>query len=546
MPRLALCGLGGLLLAVFLSACGGSSGGGGSSSSSSSSSSSGSIQNAANTTPQCKKEPVKGGSLVYARQLETVTLNPIEVKNGNGDSFADEMLYTGLVRLDPEGGAKIVPAIAQSWTVSPDGKAYTFHLRPGLKFSDGTPVTAADVKFSLDRFGNPNINKLFAVLSLGYKETTIVNPSTVKVTLTEPVAGFLYDIAIYPADIVPKQAVEKEGANFWRHPAGTGPFKLKEFVSGSHITFERNPYFWESGQPYLETVRWNFATESNSRVLALKGGQAQMADGVPYSQMASLQGESNVVVQRAPVPAWIGLSLNHKDKPFADVNVRKAIQYAIDKKEINEEIFKGVGSIPNSIMPELKLDSKAIAPYEYSPSKAKEYLAKSSYPSGFSATLTYPAGLEYYKQLTLLIQQELAAIGIKIKLVEMSQATVAEKFTEMDYEMTFPFPQWSSDIPIPDEFAGFYALKATGTNGFFTGWSDPTISSKVQTFRSTPNEVTRAQQWPVIQREFLEQTPAVNVLDVPFINAHQSNVCGTFVSALGVDQLELTWLAAKG
>ncbi len=536
MPRLALCGLGGLFLAVFLAACGGSSGGGGS----------GSIQTVANAATVCQKEPVRGGSLTYARQLETVTLNPIEVKNGNGDSFADEMLYTGLVRLDPEGGTKIVPAIAQSWSVSPDGKVYTFQLRPGLKFSNGKPVTAADVKFSLDRFGNPNINKLFTVLSLGYKETTIVNPTTVQVTLTEPVAGFLYDIAIYPASIVPKEEVEQEGAAFWRHPSGTGPFKLKEFVSGSHLTFERNPYFWESNQPYVETMRWNFATESNSRVLALKSGQVQLADGIPYTQIATLQGESNLAVQRVPVPAWIGLSLNHKDKPFAELNVRKAIQYAINKKEINEQIFKSVGTIPNSLLPELKLDDKSIAPYEYSPSKAKEYMAKSSYPNGFSTTLTYPSGLEYYKQLTLLIQQELAAIGIKVKLVELGQATVAEKFTEMDYEMTFPFPQWSSDIPIPDEFAGFYALKATGTNGFFTDWSDPAIAAKVQTFRTTPNEATRAEQWPVIQREFLEQTPAVNVLNVPFINAHQSNVCGTYVNALGVDQLQLTWLSAKG
>jgi peptide/nickel transport system substrate-binding protein len=539
MRRLAVVGLGALLLALFSSACGGSSGGG------STGSSSHSLQTSADAGASCQKQPVRGGSVTYARQLETVTLNPIEVKNGNGDSFADEMLYTGLVRLDPTGGTTIVPAVAQSWTVSPDGKEYTFNLRPGLKFSNGTPVTAEDVKWNLERFGNPNVNKLFAVLALGYKEATIVNPTTVKVTLKEPVAGFLYDIAIYPAAIVPKEAVEKEGANFYHHPAGTGPFRLKEFVSGSHITFERNPYFWESGQPYLETVRWNFATESNSRVLALKSGEAQLADGIPYSQMGSLESASDLTVQRVPVPAWIGLSLNHKDKPFADIDVRKAIEYAINKQEINQEIFKGVGTVPNSLLPELKLDSKSVAPYEYSPSKAKEYLAKSSYPNGFSATLTYPAGLEYYKQMTLLIQQELQAIGIKIKLVEVSQATVAEKFTEMDYEMTFPFPQWSSDIPIPDEFAGFYALKATGTNGFFTGWEDPAISAKVQTFRSTPSESTREQQWPVIQKELLEQTPAVNVLDVPFINAHQSNVCGTYVNALGVDQLELTWLAAK-
>jgi peptide/nickel transport system substrate-binding protein len=172
-------------------------------------------------------------------------------------------------------------------------------------------------------------------------------------------------------------------------------------------------------------------------------------------------------------------------------------------------------------------------------------MAKSAYPDGFAMTIQYPVGYEFYKQLTLLIQQQLAAIGINVKLEEVSAATAVEKLTAREYEAIFPFPVTSSDSPLPDEYAGFYALPSSETKGFYTGWEDPAIAKKVLRFQSTTDERSRAKQWPVIQRELLEEGPAINVMDVPFINAHGTAVCGTAVSSLGIDRLEFTWLAEK-
>jgi peptide/nickel transport system substrate-binding protein len=537
MRKFALVMLGGAFLAVLVSACGGSSSSGGTAS----------IATETKTSAACGGEPVLGGNLIYARQVETVYLNPSEIKNGNGDIFADEMLYTGLVRLDPEGGTKIVPALAESWEVSPDGKTYTFKLRSGLKFSDGSPITAEDVVFSLERFGNPEVNTVFATFTAGWKNAEIVNKRTVRANLTEPIAAFLYNIAIVPGFVVPKAPLEKEGEAFWKHPIGSGPFRLKEFVNGSHITLEKNPYFWEKERPYLDSVRFNFATESNSRVLALKSGEAQMADGIPYTQIESLEGEPDLTVQKVEVPAWLGFSLNHKQPEFDDLNVRKAMQYAIDRELINEQILHGVGSIPNSIMPAgLKFNAPdtAVKPYEYDVEKAKEYMEKSKFPEGFSTTLSYPAGFEYFKQLTLLLQQELGEIGIQVKLVEEDAATVVSRFTNGEYDMTFPYPQLSADVPVPDEFASFYGEAGNGTHGFYSWWEDSKISAMVKKFTRNTNEKERAEEWPVLQQEFLNQTPVVNVINTPFINAHQNAVCGTAVNALGVDHLEWTWLAS--
>src|SRR5215475_2322520 len=137
MRKLLLIGAMGALLAVLVSACGGSSGGGGTISVAKEGEGGTKAANAA-----CEEEPVAGGTLVYSRQLETVTLNPREIKNGNGDIFAQEMVFSPLVRNDPNGADKVVPALAESWDVSKDGMTYTFHLRPGLKYSDGSPLTA--------------------------------------------------------------------------------------------------------------------------------------------------------------------------------------------------------------------------------------------------------------------------------------------------------------------------------------------------------------------------------------------------------------------
>ena len=149
-------------------------------------------------------------------------------------------------------------------------------------------------------------------MAVGYKSRSIVDKENVKVELQFPVAAFLYNISIWPAFIVPKKLIEKQGEAFWKNPVGTGPFKVKEFKRGSHITFERNPNYWDKGKPYLDEVRFNFATDSNSRILSLKDSQAQIVDGIPFSQVNSLKGDKSLALQTAKVPLFVALWLNHK------------------------------------------------------------------------------------------------------------------------------------------------------------------------------------------------------------------------------------------
>jgi peptide/nickel transport system substrate-binding protein len=527
------------LIPLLLSACGG---GGGGSKKASLQGSQGVSRSAA-----CSGKPVQGGNLVYERQAEVQTLDPLNILNGNGDIFSYNLIYGGLVRSDPNGGTNLQPALADRWKVSSDGKTYTFHLRPGIKFSNGQPVTAEDVAWTLNRFGNPKVNAAMSSVAIGYGNATVVDPSTVRVKLAKPVAAFLYNISIWPAFILPKDLVEKQGKAFFKHPVGTGPFTVKEFVKGSHITFVRNPNYWEAGKPYLNSVRFNFATDSNSRILAVRGGGAQIMDGVPFSQISSLQADKNVEIQSAKVPLFMGLWLNHARKPFTDINVRKAMQYAFDRAKMNKDIFHGLGRIPNSVLMGLRYDApySVVEPYPYDLAKAKSLMKQSKYPNGFSTTLQYPSGYDYYKQLVLLMQQELGAIGIKVKLLEEDPATTTSKFLAIKYDMTFPFPSYTSDVTVPDEYASFLADPSNGLNGFFSNWKDPAIQKMVVKFTTTLSDAERAKQWPEIQKALYEQTPVINVMNLPYVNAHSARTCDTAIDALGSDHLEDTWFAAK-
>ena len=494
----------------------------------------------------CSGTPVRGGNLVYERQAAAEILDPLNVLNGNGDIFTYNVIYSGLVRSDPTGRTnKIVPSLADHWSVSADGKTYTFHLRPGIKFSNGQPVTAEDVAWTLNRFGNPKINAIMAAVAGGYGNATVVNSSTVRVKLAKPVAAFLYDISIWPAFVLPKNLVEKQGKAFYNHPVGTGPFMVQSFVKGSHITLVRNPHYWEPGKPYLNSVRYNFVSDSNTRILAVRAGNAQAMDVVPFSQVKSLRANKSVVVQTAKVPLFLGLWLNHQRAPLADLNVRKAMQYAIDRTLINQQIFDGVGKIPNSVLMGFSLDAPAsvVKRYDYDVAKAKALMAQSKFPQGFSTTLLYPAGTDFYRQLALALQQEFGAIGIKIKLIEQDTATVTNDWFTRKFDMVFPFASFTSDLTVPDEYADFVANWANGFHGFETSWRNAAIEKMVLNFETTRNDSVRAKKWAQIQQALMNQTPVINVLNLPFIDAHSANVCGTNVDGLGSDHLEDTWLA---
>ena len=490
----------------------------------------------------CAGAPVRGGALVYARQLGPVDLNPFSPRNSQGDIFATSIIYQPLVQPDPKGGPKVVPGVADKWTTSSDGKTVTFHIRANAKFSDGTPVTAEDAKFTLDKFADPKWN-IASVLADGYVRTEVVDPSTVRVHLKQPTPGFLWNIAIFDGYVLPAKKVQAQGkAEFFKHPIGSGPFMVQDWKRGSSITFVRNPYYWEQGLPYLDKVTYLYSQDDNSRLLALESNRAQMADGIPFSQVASIKSRPGIELQTAKVPYWLGLWLNHQRAPFKDQNVRQAMQYVIDKNVVNEKIYAGLGTTPNSILPSFIGDAPAsqVKPYAHDVAKAKQLMAASKFPNGFDTTLEYPSGYATYSTLALLLQSQLQEIGIKVKLRAVDQGTESDHFYAGRYDMIFPYAQFSSDVPIPDEYAAFVGLPAQ--DHFFSWWTDKDVEQATARYLHTPDGPARTQMWHDLQQDMLTKSPVINILNLPFVNAHSDKTCGTYLNALGADQLQYTWI----
>lgn len=506
--------------------------------------------NPTSTSASCSGTPKTGGTITAGRQNETLTVDIYQAHNW-GDGEAANMLYRGLVQMDPSGKTNdIQGAVSDKWTISPDGLKYTFHIRNGVKFSNGNPVTAQDIKDSIERSADPKQDPEGASNLAPLKSVSVVNSSEVELDLKESSGGFLYSLALGAAAIFPTKQFTSEGAKFWNNPIGAGPFKLGSFVKGSSITFVKNPYYWQSGLPRLDKVVWDFTTDDNARVLGLEGGQTQLIDSVPVNQVNQVKAKAGLSVVGAKIPSWVLLEMNQQKAQFKDSNVRQALSLAIDRAAINSKIWSGVGTVPNSVLPASRYDASdsKVPAFAYDVSKAKQLMSQSKFAKGFSATLEYPSGNPQYAALALALQQEWSQIGIKITLKAEDAATLGKSQTGGTYDLILPYALAVANTPIPDQFAGYFAGVGgadASLHNFFTWANIPaSLTAQVQKFVTTADDASRVQQWPAIQQALNQAMPAINVLDLPYLIGASNKVCDNTLTPIGYSTFLYTWVAS--
>jgi peptide/nickel transport system substrate-binding protein len=301
---------------------------------------------------------VDGGTLVIAfpnnEQADAKSLDP---NVGGGTTYVNSIygaMFDQLVYQNPKNG-EIVPGLAERWDVTPDGLKYTFHLKTGPKFWDGTPVTAEDVKFSLDRTVDKRYlpgNAYVSALMANYDRSTVLNPTTVEVLLKRPQTNFLPSVVgrTYVA-IVSKAAAERAGVPaFGEKPMGSGAFKFVEWVRGDHITVQRNPdytwgpsFFETAGRaPSVEKIVFRFISEDATRLAALDSGQVTAIQGVPpFDQDRFEKSNQHELITVRKNGQAAGLNLNTQRAPTDDLAVRQAVAYALDREAINRTVYAG-------------------------------------------------------------------------------------------------------------------------------------------------------------------------------------------------------------
>ncbi len=365
--------------------------------------------------------------------------------NDNLSFGVESNIYQGLVGYN--GKMQLVGELAKSWKVAPNATSITFYLNPAAKFSDGTPVTAQAVKASFTWLLNPNNHLVRTALYSVINHINVLNSETVQFVLSKPFGAILPTFA-HPAGAVIEPSVLAKGVNYLcANPVGgSGPFVFKDWVQGDHITLVRNAHYWNpAGAAKIASITYKPVADASARIAGLETGQFQAIYPVPNELVTSLQAQKGINVQIGSSNAAWYVAMNTQVGPLKNVLVRQALNYAVDKSTFIKVVWSGYGSVLNSPVPPADTYAINAGSYPYNPQKAKELLAKAGYPHGFTSTLWVGNSTEAIYAATF-IQQQLAQVGVNIKVVPMDNASLSSAIFTPSAKSTLRmnFTGWSA------------------------------------------------------------------------------------------------------
>ncbi|HWT61758.1 MAG TPA: ABC transporter substrate-binding protein [Ochrobactrum sp.] len=412
----------------------------------------------------------QGGSMIVTYKDDVSTLDPAIGYDWQNWSMI-KSLFDGLMDYEP-GTTNLRKEIAEDYTISDDGKTFTFKLRKGVKFHNGRELNADDVKYSIERVVNPKTQSPgagffgsivgFEDASAGKAEAlsgiTVVDPYTIKFELSRPDATFLHVLALNFAHIVPKEEVEKYGADFGKHPVGSGAFKVTEWTLGQRIIFERFKDYYNPSLPKLDQITFEVGQEPVVALLRLQNGEVDIpGDGIPPAKFIEVTKDpkfKDLIIQGGQLHTGY-VTMNVKIKPFDNVKVRQAVNMAINKDRIVRIINGRAVPANQPLPPSMPGYAKDYKGYPYDPEKAKALLAEAGVADGFETEL-FVANTDPQPRIAQAIQQDLAAIGIKASIKSLAQANVIAAGGEPDgAPMVWSGGMgWIADFPDPSNFYG--------------------------------------------------------------------------------------------
>jgi len=430
--------------------------------------------------------PRRGGILLAVIGAEPPSLDPHQE-----GTFANIQLvapcYSLLLQFDPADFSKIIGDVATEWKVAPDGRTYTFKIRQGVRFHDGSPLTSADVKASYDKIISPPPG-VRSTRKTGYSAVERVeapDPATVVFKLKFPAASLLANLASPWNVIYPKKYLDQDPNYFMTHVVGSGPFKFKSYVHGSTLEGERNPDYFIKDRPYLDGYKFFISTETSVRAAAIRSGRAYVEfRDLPLAEVEAIKKQlgDKVVVQETPVSAHWGIWPNNNIKPFNDIRVRKALTLAIDRSTMSRVLYpvnglKLIGGLmrPGSewAIPEAELQKLPGfgTDAEKNRAEAKRLLAEAGYPNGFKVVLKNRNIRLPYQDFAVFVIQEWRKVGVEVEHRPVETAAwFADGQNTANYEAIVSAPVRFMDDP--DVFMNRY------TTGDTENWgrvSDPRL-----------------------------------------------------------------------
>lgn len=474
--------------------------------------------------------------LRIAREQDSTTFDPIFTILAP-DVWVLNQFYSTLVRANADA-TDIVPDLAESWEIAPDGLTYTFHLRDA-KFSDGTEVKASDVAFSLARVRDEEaspMRSLYQVISA----IEAPDDRTVVLKLERPYTPLMSALAMFAASIVPEHAVKEHGEAFGENPVGSGAFVLKEWRRGDRVVLERNPHYWEAGLPKLDGIEWIYVPNDNTRMLKLTAGEVEAATFVPWNQIKDLQGDSNIKVQLDKSTRMDHILVNHDHAPLDNKDVRQALNMAIDQQAIVDVVTFGYGTPANSFFP---LDGMYYNPdnprYPYDPEKAKAILDAEGVED-LSLDFVLVSGDSAHDQIGVLVKDQLAKVGVDVNIVKMEGGQQWDALIAGEYDIGVMW--WVNDIFDPDQKAQFCVSGDPENRSYYTNYKNPKVTELVTAAAVELDPAKRKEMYYEIQRLAKDDVHWIDLYYSPFRNASRANVHGFVQNPLGRYMLETAYI----
>jgi len=413
--------------------------------------------------------------MTVAIQLEPPNLDP----TGGAAQAIDSVLYSnvfeGLTRFMADGS--VVPGLAASWDISEDGLIYTFTLREGVTFHDGTAMDAEDVKFTLDRARAEESTNAQKGLFAGIADVTVIDPLTVQVTLSQPDGSFLFNMAWGDAVIVAPESIETIATN----PIGTGPFKFDDWVEGDRIEMSAYEGYWGDA-PALTTATFRFIADPTAAFASVMAEDVDAFIGFPAPEnLPQFEADPRFQVLIGNTEGETILSTNNQMEPFDDVRVRKALAHAIDRQAIIDGAMFGYGTpIGTHFAPHNPDYVDLTANSQYDPELARQLLAEAGYADGFTTTLKLPPP-SYARRGGEIIASQLREVGIEAEITNLEWAQwLEEVFANKDFGLTIVSHTEPMDISIyanPDYYFQYDSPEFQEVMAELTNTTDPEARS---------------------------------------------------------------------
>ena len=486
------------------------------------------------------EEKSPDNDLVIAIEGSVSSMDPANIPDTNAIS-ATRGCYEMLVAFDEN--QEIQGQLAESYEVSEDSLTYTFHLREGVKFTDGTDFNAAAVKANYDRIidkeNNLRQRRTFVVTgedgSETYRVESIETPDdyTVVFKLTEPWAPFINRMT--QICMISPAALEEYGNDIMNHPVGTGPFICTEWEEGDHTSFERNEDYWGE-KASVDTVTIKEVPEAGSRTAMLQTGEADLVYPMPADQMAAIQGSDDVNVLAADSNIMRYVTLNMNLPELQDVKVRQAMNYAIDKDAYIQLMYAGNGKPATSVVPSIIGGYKEQTPYTYDVEKAKELMKEAGYEDGFKLTLWGDNITQDVKGMTF-VKQMLSQINIDVEVLPMEAATISDKiYVEKDEaEVNMWYVNWSaSDFTMDGSVRSLlYSDMCPPTSANTAYFSDEEFDKLLDEGLATADPEKQAEIYGKAQTIAWEAAPWLFLGNDQLLYAAKSYLSGAYVSPDG-------------